>query len=230
MAMPLRFRSLYLLGINYLKLGAVTKERTPRTHEERKAIARRKILKAAQKLFSKYGYRDTTLNQIGKEAGYTGSLVGQRFDSKEGLLKALVEDIARRFVDEQLYPLAESESGEDSIRNYVDVYLQEVTRRGSQLHTLYVIMGESLSAVPEIRPQIAELNRSVRGRMADRIERGIALGEFRSDIDADISSYMIVGLMRGLTMEILADRRSIDVSRLIPEVQQQVLGNLRQKR
>jgi hypothetical protein len=38
---------------------------------------------------------------------------------------------------------------------------------------------------------------------------------------------MILGLLRGVTMQILADRRAFDIDEVIPMVQRQVLLGLR---
>ena len=73
-----------------------------RTQQERKAESERAIILAAMNLFARQGYMRTTLNEIGKAAGYTGGLVSHRFGSKEGLLQAVLKHIRTRFLDDQL--------------------------------------------------------------------------------------------------------------------------------
>ena len=193
-----------------------------RTQEERKAESERRILRAARELFAQQGYMRTTLSQVGKAAGYTGGLVSHRFGSKEGLLKAVVEHSATRFFYDQLEPLL-NESAEESITNYIETYLGEIGKRESTMRALYVIMGEALGAVPEVREEIAWLNRQFRRRLVEIIERGIKSGEFREDVQPAAAAVLITALLRGVTMQILADKRAFKIKDTIPLVQQQVL-------
>ena len=48
--------------------------RPRRTQAERRAESEREILRAAATLFGRQGYIATTLEQIGKEAGYSSAL------------------------------------------------------------------------------------------------------------------------------------------------------------
>ena len=134
-----------------------------RTQQERKAESEHAIILAALNLFARQGYMRTTLNEIGKVAGYTGGLVSHRFGSKEGLLQAVLKHIRTRFLDDQLGSAINMDSAEESLRNYIEIYINEVTVRESRVRALYVIMGEALGAVPEIRKDIAELDQQLHG-------------------------------------------------------------------
>lgn len=198
-----------------------------RTQQERKALSERKMLRAARELFARQGYMRTTLSQVGKAAGYTGGLVSHRFGSKEGLLKAVIQHIATRFFSDQLEPRVSVESAEESITNYIDVYLSEIEKRESTMRALYVIMGEAMGAVPEVRDEIALLNRAFRKRLVDIIERGMKSGEFRKNVQPGAAAILITALLRGVTMQILADKKAFEVKDLIPLVQSQVLFALK---
>ena len=205
--------------------GATENDR--RTQEERKALSERKMLSAARELFAQKGYMRTTLSEVGKAAGYTGGLVSHRFGSKEGLLKAVIEHIATRFFSDQLEPLISVESAEESITNYIDIYLSEIGKRENAMRALYVIMGEALGAVPEVRDEIALLNRAFRRRLVGIIERGMKSGELRKDVQPYAAAILITALLRGVTMQILADKKAFKVKDIIPLVQHQVLFALK---
>ena len=198
-----------------------------RTQEQRKALSERKMLRAARELFAQQGYMRTTLIEVGKAAGYTGGLVSHRFGSKEGLLKAVIEHIGTRFFSDQLEPVISVESAEESIINYIDVYLSEIGKRESTMRALYVIMGEALGAVPEVRDEIALLNRAFRKRLVGIIVRGIKSGEFRKDVQPNAAAILITALLRGVTMQILTDKKAFNVEDIIPLVQRQVLFALK---
>ncbi len=198
-----------------------------RSQEERKAESERRIIRAAIELFATQGYMRTTMNQVGESAGYTGGLVSHRFGSKEGLLKAVLERISSRFLEDQLRPGIDVDSAAGSLENIIRIYLDEVTVRESRIRALYVIMGEALGAVPEVLTGIATLNQGFRDNLVRVIERGVEQGEFRSDIDAPASAVFILGLLRGITMQMLADPAAIDSGTMIPLVQANALAALK---
>lgn len=51
-----------------------------------------KLLKAAEEIFSKQGFKGATTRMIAKKAGINESLIGRYFDGKMGLLVAIIEN------------------------------------------------------------------------------------------------------------------------------------------
>ena len=201
--------------------------KTRRTQAERTAESERKIIHAARELFAQQGYTRTTLNQVGELSGYTGGLVTHRFGSKENLLKAVVRQSSSRFAEDQVKPILNNDSAAQDIANYIEVYLTEISKRESHMRALYVIMGEGLGAVPEIREEIAALNQGFRKRLAGIVQQGIDAGEFHTNLDAQAAGFLILALLRGATMQILADSTAANIKDLIPLIQRQVLLSLR---
>ena len=54
---------------------------------------RERILRAGQQLFAQHGYSTTGVRQVAAEAGVNSALVRRYFGSKEGLLRAALEDL-----------------------------------------------------------------------------------------------------------------------------------------
>jgi AcrR family transcriptional regulator len=65
--------------------------RTPRQFEAIRAASVNKILDAALELFGTTGYENTSMAQIAKKANISKGLIYNYFDSKEDLLKALID-------------------------------------------------------------------------------------------------------------------------------------------
>lgn len=198
-----------------------------RTQQERKAESERAVILAALNLFARQGYMRTTLNEIGKAAGYTGGLVSHRFGSKEGLLQAVLKHIRTRFLDDQLGSAITMDSAEESLRNYIEIYISEVTVREGRVRALYVIMGEALGAVPEIRKDIAELNEHTRNHLAGIIQRGMASSEFRNDANPDTSALLLMGTLRGVVLQYLADPQAVNVKAVIKSIQDGAVDRLK---
>ncbi len=198
-----------------------------RTQEERKAESERQIIRAAIKIFARQGYLRTTLNEVGEEAGYTGGLVSHRFGSKAGLLQAVIKNIGSRFVADQLGDKITQPSAEESLSNYIDIYMNEITLREGTLRALYVIMGEALGGAEDIQADVAEFNQNARNRMAAIITRGVETGEFNKDVDAGAAAVLIMGMLRGVAMQYLFDHKAFNVKRDVPLVQRAALGGLK---
>lgn len=184
------------------------------------------MIKAAIALFARQGYLRTTLAEVGSEAGYTAGLVSHKFGSKQGLLAAVVERITTRFLNDQLGASIERDSALESLNNYIDIYLKEVSLREGPMRALYVIMGEALGAVPEIREPIASLNSGARARLERIIARGIEAKEFRDDVDASASAALIIGALRGLVMQHLIDPEAIDLAQMQSSMRSTAVGGL----
>ena len=200
--------------------------RSPRTQEQRREMSEKQMLKAAIALFARQGYLKTTLTEVGRESGYTAGLVSHKFGSKEGLLQAVVDHISKRFLEDQLGESIELPSATDSINNYIEIYLTEVSLREGPMRALYVIMGEALGAVPEIRQSIANLNTGARARLIEIIQRGVEQGEFRKDTDAEAAAALIIGALRGLVMQHLIDPKKLKLKNLRKTVQATVIASL----
>lgn len=201
----------------------------PRTQEERKAESEKRIIKAAIQLFADQGYLRTTLIDIGKAADCTGGLVSHRFGSKEGLLQAVVDHITGRFLKDQIEPAIGKPglSAEQALREYLAIYLGEVFLREGRMRTLYVIMGEALGAVPEIRPAMASLNKGIRHYLRQIIERGIESGEFNKSVDAEAAAVLIFGMLRGVILQYLTDPGVFKEEDMLPVLQEAAVAGLK---
>lgn len=56
-----------------------------------RSASERSLLKAAEDVFSKHGFKGATTRMIAKKAGVNESLIGRYFDGKMGLLIAIIE-------------------------------------------------------------------------------------------------------------------------------------------
>jgi AcrR family transcriptional regulator len=193
--------------------GPVTARRKKterRTQAERTADAHRRMIRAAISLIARQGYTQTTLAQVGKEAGYSSGLVSHHFGSKPGLLRALVQQIAVRFYEDQVRP-ATVESGLEALDAMIDTYLAELELRPERMRALYVLMGEALGPLSEINEVFAELNRNWRNFVREWIEAGKTAGEIRSDVAAEVEAVAYIALLRGVANQWMAEPGCFDL-------------------
>jgi AcrR family transcriptional regulator len=63
------------------------------TQSERRESTRNALMVAARTLFAEHGYADVSVGQIGKDAGVTTGAIYHHFDSKEGIFRAVYDDL-----------------------------------------------------------------------------------------------------------------------------------------
>jgi len=196
-----------------------------RKNSERRTDSNLRIINAAMELFSEKGYQRTTLIQIGQRAGVTGTLVSNRFGSKERLLRAVLAHILNRFEKSEARLSKQSEETStvsQQLDQFVRMYLEDVAEQGARIRALYVIMGEALGALPEISEEVNRVNGVFRGEIKDYLKKGISLEEFNGELDPEIVSTLMVGLLRGISMQILFEPDRLDLAKVIHATQNSV--------
>jgi AcrR family transcriptional regulator len=68
------------------------KPKPPTARDRQRRETERRLLAAARKLFSDYGYQNTAITEIAKAAEVTHALIHAYFNSKAGLLYALLSE------------------------------------------------------------------------------------------------------------------------------------------
>jgi AcrR family transcriptional regulator len=197
---------------------------TRRTQRERREASSRKLMDTAIKLIARQGSSRTTLAEIGDRAGYSHGLVSHRFGSKAALVRALTQRVQADFIEHARDALAQR-TGLDALLILAETYLRAAT--AGTRNVLYVLIGEAIGPVPEIRAEIAEADRNFRGAIRAHIVEGIKSGEIRRTVDAAAYSAVLVGMLRGMTMQHLIDPRAFDVDDACRELRATIEGRLR---
>ena len=198
-----------------------------RTQAERRALSERRLLEAAEQLIADKGSSRTTLAEIGERAGYSRGLANQRFGSKRDLVGRLTRRIQKRVLDETLVPALDGETGLGALLAAVDVYVAALDRAGETGRAFYVLMGESIGPVPEIRETFAKANREFRAYVEREIKQGIEAGDIRPDLDVAAQTGLVVGALRGIALQWLVDPDGVDLVALRHELHQSLERTLR---
>lgn len=186
-----------------------------RTQQERTEESRQRLLTAAMVLFGTKGYTGTTLTDIGREAGISRGLVAYHFGSKEGCMRAVLEEIrtrSRRFgstgLGDRRGLAALEHVAENYLRSYVTGY------RGGR--TMFVAIVESISSTPELQPLTTETDDVFREVIAERLREAIEDSDLPDDTDIHTHSILLVGLLRGLGLQWLVSPTSVDLDDVVP--------------
>lgn len=199
--------------------------RPRRTQAERRAESEREILRAAAALFGRQGYTATTLEQIGKKAGYSSALVSLRFGSKEGIVEAIVARSQTR-VGSEVFEPEEGLTGLASLNRIFTGYSELLRDAEDWMRALFMLLADSLGP---LNGKI-DLFRAGNEIFASAIERAILqgqeAGEIRTDLDSAGTAFEILAAVRGTTLLWLLDPEKIDLVAAIEDLRASVEDRL----
>lgn len=154
-----------------------------------KTDKRTDILKAAEVLFSEFGFEGTSTRQIAKESGANMAMINYYFGSKEGVFLEIMESRISGFKSQLNLINEEQIPAKEKLLKVVDRY---ATRIFSNISFHKMMHRElSLTQRPEMFSQIKDAMASNRSVIEKIIENGIAEGTFRPvDVRMSIASIM----------------------------------------
>jgi AcrR family transcriptional regulator len=192
-----------------------------RTQQERRDETERKVLTAATALIARHGSRALTLAAVGEAAGYSRGIVTHHFGNRANLLRAVLRD-ARSFT----LPDVE-ESAAAWLAATVRAYLDNVTSRRPSASAFLQMWGEAIAADPVLMPLFAEHDAGFRRLLADKVREGIRDGSVRADADPDALAVFLVGLLRGVALQLIATPPPARIRAIIAEAERSTLRALR---
>lgn len=161
--------------------------RTPKVVEDR----REQIIKAAMRVFAQKGYARATNRDVAREAGITTGLIYYYFESKEALLKAVLEEHSPFQILAQITPEM-LELPPEILLPQLILRVLRIVENEEFLGILRVLLSELLHD-----PQMLSLPTAFIQRMLSFLgmyfQAQISKGTVRPDIKADVVTHMMAG-------------------------------------
>ena len=210
-----------------LNSGAKTRgaTRPRRTQAERRAESEREILQAAAILFGRQGYTSTTLEQIGRKAGYSSALVSLRFGSKEGIAEAIVARLQTRAGSEVFEP-EEGVTGIAGLNRIFSGYSELLRNAEQWMRALFMLMTDSLGPLNGKIDLFRAGNENFAAAIEQAVREGQEAGEIRTDLDPAETAFQILAAVRGATLLWLLDPKKVDVVEAIQRLRVGTLERL----
>lgn len=173
------------------------KMRSTRTSQAtRRRQAEERILMAAAALLARHGSVGMTLAEVGETAGYSRGLPAHYFGNKEGLIRALTEEI--REWPSKLVGRRKPLPGLDAIWEFVETWMVTMEQRPDFVHAYVVLMNEACTTASSIRDDMMEAHNDFAKFYERQIRAGIGTGEMRSDLDAQQQAVILACQVRGI--------------------------------
>jgi TetR/AcrR family transcriptional regulator, fatty acid metabolism regulator protein len=151
---------------------------------------RRLILDAAVRVFARKGYHASRVGDIAEEAGVAHGLLYHYFRSKEELLETIFRETWRDVLDAVRSVEETDESARDRLAGIAKILLRAWLRDSD----LVCVLVREVTRSSHLQQRIDEIQAAFDG-IERIISRGQSEGEFRSDLDARMASYVFYGAL-----------------------------------
>jgi AcrR family transcriptional regulator len=177
-------------------------------HSPRVAQRRLRILGAAAQCFAKSGFARTRIDDVAVSAGVSRALVYNHFGSKEELARQVCDHLLDDWNSAVDRAIEDATSARNALSAWLRVNLSEERR---PLLTALV--------APDAAPVLADWDAAAaramelwRGKLEALLQRGIAAGEFRADLDVPATAEVLRAMQVGMMQHLLDDKPYLDVS------------------
>jgi AcrR family transcriptional regulator len=169
--------------------------------KEEKMRNRDRILDAAEALYLRKSFGETSMNDIVSESGLSKGAIYNHFKSKEELIVAIYERFMERTL-KQLKTMLEAESTASRKLELIgDVAFVATADRPRAFQAMNIEFMVAASRMEALASRMeARYNETV-GLLRDTIQKGINSGEFRDDIDAGDVAAILFAAADGMTFQ-----------------------------
>jgi AcrR family transcriptional regulator len=148
---------------------------------------RKRIIDAAMELFSMNGYSSTTTRSIAESSGVNELTVFRNFDSKDGLLAAVIDTYLDLDDIKDQLPLEFDGPPEEDLYALVSMIRTNLRRRSS----IYRLAFREMRTNPVVSQKLTDLPLLVKGEMVSHV-RKILGDSCREDIDIETASVFFL--------------------------------------
>jgi AcrR family transcriptional regulator len=180
-----------------------------------KEEVRAHIVSVARKIFTRYGFRKTTMEQIAASAKKGKSSIYYYFGSKEEIFRAVVEKEAFELQQQLDKTIRKDDAPIDKLKTYILFRLHHV----KTVENFYAALNDQFLAhmdfILEIRKNFDLQERQV---VREILEEGIADGSFQVN-SSEIGAIAMTTMMKGLELPLfLSDEHRQDRQELLEDL------------
>jgi len=174
---------------------------TRRTQKERRDETRRKLLDATVECLLERGYAGTTTTLVSDRAGVSRGAQLHHFPKKTDLVRAAVEHVFERRLEEFLVKMERTPRGKDRVEAAIDLLWEAFSASDSFYPSLELIVAARTD------PDLAEAVGSMTLRLRETVQRTfeeLFAGEVAGGSLPRIAPVFVFALMDGLALQHLA--------------------------
>jgi AcrR family transcriptional regulator len=167
-----------------------------------KSEIRADIVKVARKVFSRKGYRNTTMEAIARAAGMGKSSIYYYYKSKEDIFEAVVVKEAQELKRQLIRVISSGSTPIDRLKDYIMFRLYHV----KTVSNFYAVLNEDdlgqMKFVKRVREKFEEEEFKM---VRDVLEKGMRDGAFVIN-NADIGALAFTTMLKGLELPLFLNK------------------------
>ena len=165
----------------------------------------RRIVQAMRTSVGRRGVAASTFDHVAQEAGVSRGLLHYYFGTKERLLVEVVRhdsDVRMRRLETELARADSVDAIVESLVTQLKDYVADDPASHALIHELFSVSRRN----EEVREELAQLYRRVRGQVADVLRAKEQEGVVQLRGDADAVASLLFALGDGLELQLVSDR------------------------
>lgn len=150
-----------------------------------------KILEKASELFAQYGYQETSIRRIAKEAKANGAMISYYFGSK----KALYESVLSANMDEFLENVCKIKNDDERefLKEFIKIHIDALKKRGKYIS--YLMLKESATNFEQVKSLKDKYFEPLSKILIDVLKKGIEKKIFKP-----FNEQMMLQLLIGINV------------------------------
>jgi TetR/AcrR family transcriptional regulator, acrAB operon repressor len=170
-----------------------------KTREEAE-LTRQLILDTALKIFNRKGYARTTLEGVAREAGVTRGAIYWHFASKFEMFRAILQALYQRAIKRMTAILSSQHRPLEKLRLLLeDFFLMMENREEFRLlEEVQIFKYDKKLELTELFHGHLENVKMLKDMVTDLMESGIDAGEFKPDLDPEITAVALMSFIGGI--------------------------------
>ena len=173
---------------------------------EKRLERRANIIRAARKVFHRYGYRKTALEDVARAASVGKATLYHYFDGKDDLFGAVVTQMFHEYLARQKEGIIEDEAATDNLRRFACQLIEEHRNLSG---TVRGIAQEDEELPDRIRAHLRRQRRGELEILEEILRSGISVGEFRP-MNTGRVALLLLGSLRAMIMDAMSRTESAD--------------------
>ncbi len=170
-----------------------------------------RIIRQAMRIFLEKGYHGTSIDDITQAAGLTKGALYWHFGSKEDLLKRIVEEYEKQFLDGLIHTVNRVQGGlQEKIGKYFR-YNAAFSYHNRELCVSFTTLAaELVGAHHGMEPEFRRIYEKYQKFLSILISQGKQEKIFKKEIDEDLAALVIIAFHDGILLRWFMDMDKID--------------------
>ena len=186
-----------------------------------------RILSQSIRLFLEKGYHGTSIDDITQSAGLTKGALYWHFKSKEDLLRRIVKEYEKHFLDGLIRAVEEVRDGAfKKFEKYIRYNAAFAYHNRDLCASFDTLAVELVGAHHKIEPEIKRIYRKYENFLSQLILQGKKEKIFKKDLNTKLAALILIAFQDGILIQWSMNREKIDGEAYVNTFKKMVLKGL----